>query len=72
VRNLQKAEILRKLLEQQKQDPDGLSRILSNQLLLTVYDESRDADSLFWKLKEKAGKGAVKEWEKDTEKDEAP
>ncbi len=76
VRNLQKAEILRKLLEQQQQNPAELSRILSSQILVTVYDESRDAPNLFWKLKESAGRGAAKEAEKEldkeAEKDEAP
>jgi len=57
-RNLQKAEGLRKLLEQERLDPAGLSRTLEGQLLLTVYDESRRAPDLLWKLKESAGKKA--------------
>ncbi len=55
-RNLQKAEMLRKLLEQQQQDPEAIARTLSGQLLQTVYEESRNAQPLLWKLKERAGK----------------
>jgi len=55
-RNLQKAEMLRKLLEQEQLDPTALPRTMSGQLLLTVYEESRSAPNLLWKLKERAGK----------------
>jgi len=57
-RNLHKAEMLRKLLQEYQRDPGGLSRTLSNQLLVTVHDESRDSNTLCWKLRESAGKGA--------------
>jgi len=55
-RNLHKAEMLRKLLEQQQEDPEAMSRTLAGQLLQTVYEESRNAQPLLWKLKERAGK----------------
>lgn len=55
-RNLQKAEMLRKILEQQQRDPEALSRTLAGQLLQAAFEESRSAQNLLWKLKERAGK----------------
>jgi hypothetical protein len=71
-RNLQKAEVLRKLLEQERQDPAGLSRTLEGQLLLTVYDESRRAPELLWKLRVSAGKKAEKKEDKAVPESEGP
>lgn len=71
-RNLQKADLLRKLLQQQEQDPDGFARALSNQLLLTVYDESRASNNLFWKLRDRAGRDALPEEEGTEEKGPEP
>jgi len=54
--NLQRAEMLRKLLQQEAQDPGGLVRTLSNQLLQTVYDESRGLNNLIYQLRERAAR----------------
>jgi hypothetical protein len=50
-RNLQKAELLRKILEQLEADPGQLSQTLSSQLLRTVSEEEKLGTDLIWKMK---------------------
>ena len=49
--NLQKAELLRKLLKEQQEGPAEFAQTLENQFLRSVYEDSRLASGLYWKLK---------------------
>lgn len=50
-RNLYEAEILRKLIKEQKENPDQISILLSREFLRSLYEDSRLAPKLLWELK---------------------
>ena len=50
-RNLHEAELLRKLIEEQQENPDQISVVLAREFLRSLYDDSRLAPKLVWSLK---------------------